>query len=37
MVRKLIFALLLTLQFSVVANLASAYAPAPGCLPCDVR
>ena len=34
MVRKVVFALLLALQFSVVANLASAYSPAPSCFPC---
>ncbi len=38
MVRKIVFALLLALQVSVVAEMASAYSPAPGCLPCgDVR
>lgn len=37
MVRKVVFALLLALQFSVVANLASAYSPVPNCLPCNVR
>jgi hypothetical protein len=37
MVRKVVFALLLAVQFSVVANMASAYIP-PSCLPCpDVR
>jgi hypothetical protein len=35
MVRKVIFALLLALQFSVVANLASAYIPTPSCFPCN--
>lgn len=35
MIRKAVFALLLALQFSVVANMVSAYSPAPGCLPCD--
>jgi hypothetical protein len=35
MIRKVVFALLLTLQFSVVANMATAYSPAPGCFPCD--
>jgi len=34
MIRKIVFALLLALQFSVVADLASAYGPAPSCLPC---
>jgi hypothetical protein len=34
MVRKIVFAFLLALQFSVVADLASAYSPAPGCYPC---
>jgi hypothetical protein len=38
MVRKIVFALLLALQFSAVANLASAGAPPPSCDPCpDVR
>lgn len=37
MVRKLVFALLLTLQFAVVSNVASAYIPLPGCFPCGVR
>lgn len=38
MIRKVLFALLLALQFSVVANMASAYSPAPGCFPCgDVK
>ena len=37
MVRKVVFALLLALQFSVVANMASAYIP-PSCYPCgDIR
>jgi hypothetical protein len=35
MVRKVVFALLLALQFSVVANMASAYIPSPSCFPCD--
>jgi hypothetical protein len=34
MVRKVLFALLMTLQFSVVADLASAYSPSPTCYPC---
>jgi hypothetical protein len=34
MVRKIVFAVLLALQFSVVAEMASAYIPPPGCLPC---
>jgi hypothetical protein len=34
MIRKVVFALLLALQFSVVAEMASAYIPAPGCYPC---
>jgi hypothetical protein len=34
MVRKVVFALLLALQFSVIANMASAYPP-PSCYPCD--
>jgi hypothetical protein len=34
MIRKVIFALLLTLQLTVVADLASAYSPTPGCFPC---
>jgi hypothetical protein len=34
MVRKLVFALLLTLQFAVIADLASAYVPFPSCYPC---
>ncbi len=34
MVRKVVFALLLALQFSVIANMASAYPP-PSCLPCE--
>lgn len=34
MVRKVFFALLLALQFSVVAELASAYSPSPSCFPC---
>jgi len=33
MVRKIALALLLTLQFAAVANLASALPP-PSCLPC---
>jgi hypothetical protein len=33
MVRKLALALLLTAQFAMVANVASAYVPAPGCSP----
>jgi len=38
MVRKIVFALLLALQFSVIANMASASAPPPSCFPCpDVR
>jgi hypothetical protein len=38
MARKIVFALLLALQFSVAANMASAYAPFPHCLPCpDAR
>lgn len=31
MIRKVVFALLLTLQLAVVASTASAYAPFPGC------
>jgi hypothetical protein len=34
MVRKIVFALLLALQFAAVANLASALPPFPGCFPC---
>jgi hypothetical protein len=37
MVRKIVFALLLAFQFSVVANMASAYVPLPGCLPCALK
>lgn len=33
MVRKIALALLLTLQFAMVANMASAYVPGPGCSP----
>lgn len=33
MVRKVVFALLLAVQFSVIANMASAYVP-PSCFPC---
>ena len=35
MARKIVFVLLLALQFAVVSNLASAYVPIPGCLPCQ--
>jgi hypothetical protein len=34
MVRKVLFAVLLAMQFTVVADLASAYAPSPTCYPC---
>jgi hypothetical protein len=34
MIRKIAFALVLVFQFSVVANLASAYSPHPTCYPC---
>lgn len=34
MIRKAVFALLLTMQFAAVANLASAYVPIPQCFPC---
>ena len=34
MARKIVFVLLLALQFAVVASVASAYIPLPGCLPC---
>lgn len=38
MVRKIVFALLLALQFSVIANMASASVPPPSCYPCpDLR
>lgn len=37
MVRKLVFALLLALQFTVVANVASANIPIPPCFPCPLR
>ncbi len=34
MLRKIVFALLLAVQFSVIANLATASQP-PSCFPCD--
>jgi hypothetical protein len=38
MVRKIVFAFLLALQFSVVANMAFSYGPPPTCFPCpDVK
>ncbi len=43
MVRKIVFALFLALQFSVVANIASAlsvresWIPQPPCFPCSLR
>ncbi len=38
MVRKIVFTLFLALQFSVIANMASASVPPPSCDPCpDVR
>lgn len=37
MVRKLVFALLLALQFTVVTNVASAWIPDPPCFPCTLR
>ena len=38
MIRKIVFAFLLALQFAAVANVAYSYIPPPTCLPCpDVK
>jgi hypothetical protein len=36
MVSKIVFALLLALQFSVAVNMASASVPPPSCFPCPI-
>jgi len=36
MVSKIVFALLLALQFSVAVNVASASIPPPSCFPCPI-
>jgi hypothetical protein len=34
MVRRIVFALLLTVQFAALSNVSSAMVPGPGCFPC---